>query len=279
MRLPGPLRRRAARLIRNVPVRIRSGPNAGRRWSLAVSGRGSRSGAYEADRFDAWARLVRPGDRVWDVGAHYGYAALIAARRAGPSGSLTVFEPSVFNRWYLERHLSWNGVDADVVPVALSDFEGTSRFGGRGGSVAFHLGGEGEVVEVRTVAGVVAAGRPLPQVMKVDVEGAEVGALAGFEEVAAPGAPAGSGAAAGPEAPTEQPLVFLSVHGRELLDPCLSWAADHGYLVLTSTAVERARSGAARWHGDPDVLLIPPDRVTDLDAFCAIPWFAGGAIV
>ncbi len=261
MRLPGPLRRRAARLIRNVPIHIRSGPNAGRRWSLAVSGRGTWGGGYEAGRFDAWGRLVRPGDHVWDVGAHYGYATLIAAHVAGPAGKVTAFEPSAFNRWYLERHLSWNRVDADVVPVALADVEGTSDFGGRGGSVAFHLGGEGEVVDVRTVAGVVADGRALPTVVKVDVEGAEAEVLAGFPDTISP------------------PLLFLSVHRPELLDPCLTWAAERGCRVLTSTAVEAARTGGEGWHGDPDILLVPPDRYGDVEAFRSIPWFSGGAVL
>lgn len=85
-----PLNRRKLRLpvwarhwlslpIRKIPIRVRGGPNRGWKWSLAVSGRGTISGRYEVERFGALATLVRPEEVLSDIGAHYGYATLIAA--------------------------------------------------------------------------------------------------------------------------------------------------------------------------------------------------------
>ncbi|MEM7416354.1 MAG: FkbM family methyltransferase [Gemmatimonadota bacterium] len=251
-------------MIRRVPVRIRAGPNRGRLWSLAVSGRGTRSGTYELERFEAIAELVSSGDRVWDIGAHYGYAALVAARRAGAEGEVTCFEPSAFNRWYLERHLQWNGERVDVVASALADEVGVSEFGGKGGSVAFHLGGEGETVSMTTIDRIVAEGRPLPDVMKVDTEGAEHRILEGAREAF--------------RRSDVRPLMMVSVHRAQLLDPCVAWASEFGYRVLGSRAIRRHQEGAP-WHGDPDLLCVPPARRDDLDRFRALPSFRDGLLL
>lgn len=221
-------------------------------------------GVYEAGRFDAIARLVRPGDHVWDVGAHYGYATLIADRCAGPTGRVTSFEPSGFNRWYLEQHLRWNAVAADVVPVALSDVNESANFGGRGGSVAFHLGGAGERVDVRTITRLVEDGRSLPDFIKVDVEGEEVSVLDGARS-------AFTMAREG----RRLPLLLVSLHGPDTVPPCVEWAHAFDYRVLASRALSDALSHD-RWHGDPDVLLVPPNRASDLDTCRSIRWFTEG---
>jgi hypothetical protein len=44
-----------------------------------------------------FASIVREGDIVVDVGAHYGFYTLIAASRVGPRGLVLAFEPSKLN--------------------------------------------------------------------------------------------------------------------------------------------------------------------------------------
>ena len=61
MRLPFAMRRGAAAVLRNIPVRIQSGPNKGALWSLASAGRGARKGTFEAERVRALTHLARPG--------------------------------------------------------------------------------------------------------------------------------------------------------------------------------------------------------------------------
>src|SRR5688500_2639330 len=103
MQLPKALRRLTRPLVGRIPVTIRSGPNRFRRWSLACSGNGFRRGVREPERMAHRAALVRAGDVVWDVGAHYGYVTPLLARLTGPRGRLHAFEPSRQNRWYLSR--------------------------------------------------------------------------------------------------------------------------------------------------------------------------------
>jgi len=48
---------------------------------------------------------------VWDVGAHHGITALMAARSVGDTGTEHAFEPSSRNFDFLTRHVAWNKAD------------------------------------------------------------------------------------------------------------------------------------------------------------------------
>src|SRR5690606_13230739 len=76
MQLPYHLREIGYRLLGAVPIRVRSGINRGRRWSLASTGRGYGSGRFGQDRLAALAAVVRPGETFWDLGAHKGFMTL-----------------------------------------------------------------------------------------------------------------------------------------------------------------------------------------------------------
>src|SRR5688572_4841682 len=146
-----PVRDLLRRILRHVRVRIPEGPNQGLQWSLATAGRGYGKGTFERSRVQTIASLIRPGDCFWDIGAHKGYVTLLAARRVGKHGRVYAFEPASANLWYLRRHLRWNGGEnVTVVPVAVANFDGLSRFGG-GSSLALQLGKGQEWVTVRSV--------------------------------------------------------------------------------------------------------------------------------
>ena len=138
-------------MLRHIPLRIRSGPNRGLKRSLASSGRGYRTGRFESGRIQALRSLVSHGDRVWDIGAHKGYVSMALSRSVGEEGSVTAFEPSQENLWFLRKHIEWNALtNVRVFPVAVSDVDGSARFGGRGSSIAFRLGQGSEDVRVAT---------------------------------------------------------------------------------------------------------------------------------
>jgi hypothetical protein len=63
-RLPRSIRRTFGRALEHIPVRIRSGINAGLKWSLATAGRGYVQGTFEHRRVSTFAALLRPGDVV-----------------------------------------------------------------------------------------------------------------------------------------------------------------------------------------------------------------------
>lgn len=117
---------------------------------------------------------VGPRSVVWDVGARHGHYGIAAAHR----GATTVcFEPHDPSRAVLETNVTLNCVgDAiDVRPVGLSDGAGTVTAGGDGTVVIGD--GDGRVPVVRGDDC-----EPAPDVVKIDVEGHELAALAGLAE-------------------------------------------------------------------------------------------------
>ena len=85
-------------------------------------------GTFEPDEQRFVERLLKPGDRFYDIGAHYGLFTLIASRRVGRSGRVVAIEPTPETRARLDANLGLNSVsNVDVLPVAVSDSSGQVR--------------------------------------------------------------------------------------------------------------------------------------------------------
>ena len=84
--------------------------------------------AYEVEEVAAVRRLVRPGDLVFDVGAHVGFYTTMFSRLVG-DGAVVAFEPDVINLELLQRNLERNRARNVVVrSQAVSDASGERRF-------------------------------------------------------------------------------------------------------------------------------------------------------
>ena len=241
MRIPSFIRKLTDPILENIPMPITGGVNRGRLWNLASSGAGYGSGRRAADQMTLFSKLVRPGDVVWDVGAHHGYVTLCAAARVGSEGRVHAFEPSARNRRLLQRHVDWNKLgNVTVLPFALAATEGEARFGGTGTSKMLALGAGDEMVSMRTADSLVASGecRP-PSFIKIDVEGAEA-------EVLKAGA-----ALLGPET-----RLIIAMHHREADAACTALLTAAGFRLAPSRQLAAMRT--TNWDGDPDLYCAGP---------------------
>ena len=141
-------------------------------------------------------RYLRPGDHVLDIGANIGTYALFCAGRVGPTGRVTAFEPHPLNSDRLVENVRRNGLQAmvDVHASAVSAEAGTVSFhSARDVSNGIAVDGDtrGPTIEVPAVAlDDVVAPDPRLAFAKLDVEGAEVLALAGARRLLASRLPA-----------------------------------------------------------------------------------------
>jgi FkbM family methyltransferase len=123
---------------------------------------------------------------VLEGGAHIGYVTLQAARAVGPHGRVICFEPNPRTIPVLERNVAANGFQERVriVRAALGSVPSRAELHLTEGGDASSLHGEGGtadvvVVDVTTADSAVSAPAAV-DVVKLDVEGAEVEALRGM---------------------------------------------------------------------------------------------------
>jgi FkbM family methyltransferase len=139
-------------------------------------------GTYEPYMQKAFAKYVGDGATVYDVGAHAGYHSLLCSLLVGRSGRVIAFEPNPGNRESIKRQLAANP-DAQVTisPYALSDRSELMALDTSHGSSEGYLSAAGAFsVEARQIDYLIEhEGFPVPNVMKIDVEGHEEQVLLG----------------------------------------------------------------------------------------------------
>jgi FkbM family methyltransferase len=150
--------------------------------------------AWNPEEYRAFRESVRPGAIVFDVGANVGSYTLLFATWAGPTGRVVAFEPAPASRAGLRRHLALNDLAGrvDVVAAAAASMVGLARFRTDGASGANALAPRNTdptaatiEVETTTLDAFCEARRLRPDVVKIDVEGAELDVLKGARQVLA----------------------------------------------------------------------------------------------
>ncbi len=140
---------------------------------------------------DALRRLVQPGMVVADVGANIGLLTLILAWATGPGGKVIAFEPEAVPRSNLEKMKYLNGLSwVEVRDQAVGQAPGRLTFHvsdiiGHSSLYALPEAEEARTVEVEVVRLDDVAPKGRMDVVKIDVEGAELDVLAGMRGVIA----------------------------------------------------------------------------------------------
>ena len=148
-------------------------------------------GRLEPGTLAVLAALLPEGGVLLDVGANIGTIALPAARRVGPRGRVLALEPAPRNAALLRRTVALNELEGiiEVQEVAAGDVEGTAPF-----HLSAHAGHHSLVAPGDTLQTIEVPLRPLDalvppgsrvDVVKVDVEGAELQVWRGMRRIVA----------------------------------------------------------------------------------------------
>lgn len=148
-------------------------------------------GLYEQEKMKAVQAFLKRGDSFVDVGGNKGDFALLAAKLAGENGNVVCVEPEPTNLGWIRRSIELNGYkNIHLCNLALSDHDGecTLYLGTKSGFHTLLSGApdrdKGSVtVKTRTLDNLL---RELEvravNVLKIDVEGAELQVLKGATE-------------------------------------------------------------------------------------------------
>ena len=168
-------------------------------------------GTYEPELQEAIQREVHPGMVVYDVGANIGYVSLLLARAVRPHGRVFAFEALPANLERIHANLALNP-QAAVSPLGMAVVDGehpveffthaSGAMGKAAGSAGRQDESYGAAIQVPGISldeFIYSQLNPLPQVVKIDIEGGEVLALPGMRRLLREG----------------HPVVFLELHGPE----------------------------------------------------------------
>jgi FkbM family methyltransferase len=243
----GVVRWMCARVLPAWAYPVLRGPLKGARFILGAAAGGGGGASVYVDRVEpaktqALLSILRPGQVVFDIGANVGYYTVLASRRIGSSGRVVACEPFVRNIAYLHRHIQLNRADnVTIIPAACAERAGVGRFVQGTDCAEGHLvaGSSSDArgidyVATITVDQIVRESGLAPDLLKVDVEGAEEHVLRGAFETLS----------------SARPIVLLGVHSSALRAACTTLLTAHGYGQPTV---------CGEVGGDTELLFVPLD--------------------
>ena len=156
-------------------------------------------GVWEPHLEACLRRLLRPGDHALDVGANIGYFSGVMCQAVGPGGTVQAFEPvddTYANLLMFKKLNRFSPLRTFPVALGAEPGEAVIRFDDRcsGNASLYDRGSFVEavkkVVRVGTVDEMVGSGEiPAPNLIKIDVEGAELSVLLGARRTIAAARP------------------------------------------------------------------------------------------
>ena len=216
------------RFLSNQPFvhTINVGPAAGLRFEVSLpNDKSVWTGVYEREFTSAIVEHVKPGDVCYDIGGYRGYIS--GAMALAGAAKVFAFEPLPANQRALRRLCELNPqLPVNIVAIALGAVDGDALLKvmpdasmGKLANSSF----QSEVtplneisVTVRKIDSLLQTREILPpNVVKIDVEGAEADVLTGAREMLS----------------VSRPRIFLEAHGRALEEACSQQLVPLGYKI------------------------------------------------
>jgi FkbM family methyltransferase len=168
-------------LPKGQPVPFMQNSLRGMKWILGSGPHSCWLGFAEQKKRKLFEKSIRKDGIVLDIGANVGYYTLMAARGVGAGGRVIAFEPSPRNFSFLRKHLEINNIrNAECQQLALSNEVGTARFAADIDPVAQRMTSSGNIsVKTTTIDEFLAGANIKVDLIKIDVEGAELKVLQG----------------------------------------------------------------------------------------------------
>jgi FkbM family methyltransferase len=198
-------------------MKVRSGLNKGLKWIAGSSTHGCWIGTYEQDKQAILQEFIQPGMNVFDIGANAGFYTLAFSRLTGSRGHVWAFEPLAENAFNILRHLQLNRIhNVTLLQAAASDKSGLIGFRIFESNSMGRISREIQEYQIPTISIdelVLVHGIPAPEVIKMDVEGAESLVLAGARQTLA----------------RARPIIFIALHGDDQARQCREILESSGY--------------------------------------------------
>lgn len=196
-------------------VRILSGPARGLKWIFGAGVADFWVGTYETEKAKLFVQYATLGSTIYDIGANVGFYTLLASRAVGPTGRVVSFEPVPRNLKFLRHHLDLNRIrNVELLDIAVSDSEGMMELVvDTDPKKARIAAAKGDITVRTTTLDRLIERLPSPDLIEMDIEGAEYLALRGAEQLLR----------------KTNPVIFLSTHGRDIHRLCCEMLINLGY--------------------------------------------------
>lgn len=197
-------------------------------------------------------QYINPGDVVYDLGAHVGYMSLLFRSRVGDAGSVHSFEilPSVATNFF-QRTMDANGFTNVVIhPVGLANANQSLDLTvceAQTASVLYQAGADSGKLRIEKCTTtrlddfIALQGLPIPSLVKMDIEGAEVDCLLGASATIS----------------THRPILIIEFHSLDLLRKGLSILRSFDYNLITQRTTVDEQYVDTLKHFHESVLCIP----------------------
>lgn len=144
--------------------------------------RWQRGGKYEPHILEEWKSACAGKKCILDVGGYNGLFGLIAAK-LNPDAKVFIFEPDEINFRHTAKNIELNNLsNVTALKIAMSDRDGEIIFGGHAGGTGPKIGGGNNKVKTITLDSFLKQNNLKPDLMKIDVEGAEALVFEGGKE-------------------------------------------------------------------------------------------------